>query len=257
MTNLQPHIRCTNEDAAKYAILPGDPQRVDKVKFFLTDVKDIAFNREHKSASGYYKGVKVIVVSTGMGGASTGIAVEELRKIGVEAMIRIGSCGALDKNIKSGDLLIVNGAVRDEGTSKSYIEEIYPAIPDTELLINVINAAKEQKVPYHVGRARSHDSFYTDKEDVIDEYWSSKGILGSDMETAALFTIGGLRGIKTASILNNVVEFEGNLEEGINQYVDGKSAVEQGEKNEIIVALEAFVALDREINGGLKNEEKK
>ena len=77
------------------------------------------------------------------------------------------------------------------------------------------------------------------------------------METAALFTIGGLRGIKTASILNNVVEFEGNLEEGINQYVDGKSAVEQGEKNEIIVALEAFVALDREINGGLKNEEKK
>ncbi len=257
MTNLQPHIRCTNEDSAKYAILPGDPQRVDKVKLFLTDVKDIAFNREHKSASGYYKGVKVIVVSTGMGGASTGIAVEELRRIGVEAMIRIGSCGALDKKIKAGDLLIVNGAVRDEGASKAYVEEIYPAIPDTELLIKVINAAKEKNVPYYVGRARSHDGFYTDKEDEIDEYWSGKGILGSDMETAALFTIGGLRGIKTASILNNVVEFEGNLEHGVNQYVDGKSAVEQGEKNEIIVALEAFVALDKEINGGIRNEDEK
>ena len=95
MKNLQPHIRCSEEDAALYAILPVEPQRVDRFKEYLTDAKEIAFNREHKSVSGYYKGVRVMAVSTGMGGASTAIAVEELSHIGVKAMIRIGSCGGM------------------------------------------------------------------------------------------------------------------------------------------------------------------
>lgn len=245
MSNLQPHIRCSNEDAALYAILPGDPMRVDRIKTFLTDAKDIAFNREHKSVSGYYKGVKVMAVSTGMGGPSTAIAVEELAKIGVKAMIRIGSCGALRAGIKLGDLIIANGAVRDDGASKSYISSIYPAIPDTDLLCDVIGAAKEMGFPYHVGIARSHDCLYGDPKGELDAYWGANNVLGSDMETSTLFVVGGLRGVKTASILNNVVEVEGNLEDGINSYVDGQSAVAEGEKKEIITALEALVALDK------------
>lgn len=244
MKNLQPHIQCSMEDAAKYAILPGDPQRVERIKKFLTDIREIAFNREYKSILGYYKGVKVMVVSTGMGGASTGIAVEELKNIGVEVMIRIGSCGALQQDVHLGDLIIVNGAVRDEGTTKAYIDSIYPAIPDTDLLCTVIDAAKAQGISYHVGRARSHDSFYTEREDEIDQYWAQKGILGADMETAALFTIGGLRGIKTASILNTVVEYDGDLKEEINRYVDGASLMAQGEENEILTALEACLRLE-------------
>ena len=90
---LQPHIRCGIKDSAKYALLPGDPKRIDRIKEFLTDTKEISYNREHRSISGYYKGIKIIAVSTGMGGASTGIVVEELYNIGVEVMIRIGSCG--------------------------------------------------------------------------------------------------------------------------------------------------------------------
>ena len=241
MSELQAHIRLSEKDSAKYAILPGDPGRIDSIKSFLTDGKEIAYNRELRSISGYYKGIKVLAVSTGMGGASTGIAVEELHNIGVEYMIRIGSCGALDPKMKLGDLLVVNGAVRDEGTSKAYIESIYPAIPDTELLINVIKAAKENKVPFYIGKARSHDSFYTDREEEIDRYWSEKGIMGADMETAALFVIGSLRGVKTASILNTVVEYNGNLTDEINNYVDGEISMKQGESNEILVALEAFV----------------
>ncbi|QHQ61600.1 nucleoside phosphorylase [Anaerocolumna sedimenticola] len=241
MSELQAHIRLSVEDSAKYAIMPGDPGRIDNIKTFLTDAKEIAYNRELRSVSGYYKGVKVLAVSTGMGGASTGIAVEELHNIGVEYMIRIGSCGALDPKMKLGDLLLVNGAVRDEGTSKAYIESIYPAIPDTELLINVIKAAKENKVPFYIGKARSHDSFYTDREEEIDKYWSEKGIMGADMETAALFVIGSLRGVKTASVLNTVVEYNGNLTDEINNYVDGEVSMKQGESNEILVALEAFV----------------
>lgn len=244
MSNLQPHIRCTNEDAASYAILPGDPQRVERIKEFLTDVKDIAFNREHKSISGYYKGVKVMAVSTGMGGPSTAIAIEELAHIGVKAMIRIGSCGALCPGIKLGDLVIVNGAVRDDGASRSYVDPAYPAVPDTELLMNVMEAAKTQGFPYHVGLGRSHDCLYGDPKGELDAYWGERGVLGSDMETATLFVVGRLRGIKTASILNNVVEVEGDLKDEINNYVNGESAVAEGEKREIIAALEAFVAYE-------------
>lgn len=255
MKNLQPHIRCAEEDAAFYAILPGDPQRVDRIKEYLTDVKEIAFNREHKSISGSYKGIRVMAVSTGMGGPSTAIAVEELAHIGVKAMIRIGSCGALREGIRLGDLVIVNGAVRDDGASKSYVDSIFPAIPDTELLFNVIEAAKKQEFPYHVGIGRSHDALYAESKGDLNELWGSKGVLGSDMETATLFVVGGLRGVKTASILNNVVEVKGNLKDEINNYVDGVSAVAEGEKREILTALEAFVSLEhKRTNGGSSHE---
>lgn len=244
----QPHIQCSKRDAAPYALLPGDPSRIDKVIPYLSHVRALAFNREYKSIIGEYKGISVMVVSTGIGGASTGIAVEELSRIGVHTMIRIGSCGALSEKISLGDLILINGAVRDEGTSKAYIDSIYPAIPDTALLMELIETAKTNQYPYHVGKIRSHDSFYTDDEAQIDQFWSSKGILGSDMETAALFVIGGLRGIHTASILNTVVPYEGALEVGINEYVSGERKTAQGEQNEILLALETLVKWDKVLN---------
>ncbi|MDC7241174.1 MAG: nucleoside phosphorylase [Spirochaetales bacterium] len=241
MSSKQAHIRLSEEDGARFALLPGDPGRIDHIKTFLDNPEELVFNREMRSVSGTYMGVNVLAVSTGMGGASTGIAVEELRNIGVEYMIRIGSCGALQRGIKLGDLIIVNGAVRDEGASKAYVDPVFPAVPDHGLLFSCVQAAQEQKLSYHVGIARSHDSFYTDREEEIDAYWAGKGVLGCDMETAALFTIGSLRGVKCASILNTVVEFEEDLEQNINDYVDGESIVKKGEADEIRTALEAFV----------------
>lgn len=244
VNDIQPHIRCCSKEAAEYAILPGDPARVDRVKTFLEDPIDIAFNREFKSCTGFYKGIKVMVISTGIGGASTGIVVEELKNIGVKTLIRIGSSGALQPKIKLGDLIIANGAVRDEGTSKAYVEESYPAVPDIDVLISLIQSAKELGFNYYCGKIRSHDSFYTDAEQKIDKYWSEKGILGADMESAALFVIGGLRNLKTASILNVVVESDGNLA-GINNYVNGESVTALGEKKEILTVLEAIVKLEK------------
>lgn len=253
MGEKQAHIRLSKQDSAKYAILPGDPGRIDHIKKYLTDVKELAYNREIRSISGYYKGIKVLAVSTGMGGASTGITVEELHNIGVDYMIRIGSCGALDRSIRLGDLILVNGAVRDDGASKAYIEPIYPAIPDTRLLMATIQAAEELNIRFHIGPGRSHDSFYTDREEEIDAYWSKHGILAADMETAALFTIGALRGVKCASILNTVVEYEKDFENNINDYVNGETVVKQGEAHEIITALEAFV-IENKKSGGKGNE---
>lgn len=240
---LQPHIQLDESIRARYALLPGDPARLDRVAPFLSDVTELACNREFRSLRGSYKGLPVLVISTGIGGASAGIAAEELHKIGVQAMIRIGSCGALQSKVRLGDLIIVNGAVKDDGASNTYSRAVFPAVPDAELMIACIEAAKKQGFAYHVGIARSHDSFYTDQETEIDAYWSRQGVLGADMESAALFTIASLRGFKAASILNNVVAFEQDTAESIASYVDGEDLTMRGERHEILTALEALHSL--------------
>lgn len=240
MPQLQPHIRLGSNHGASCALLPGDPARLDHIKPFLEDTEELAYNREFRSLTGRYQGVRVLAVSTGIGGASAGIAVEELHNLGVTNMIRIGSCGALQPKVKIGDLILVSGAVRDDGTSKTYIDPIFPAVPDTELLFACLGAVKERGYAYHTGIARSHDSFYTDREDEIDAYWSKRGVLGADMETAALYTIGRLRGVRTMSILNNVVAFETDTLDAIGSYVDGETAALRGEEHEILTALDAF-----------------
>jgi uridine phosphorylase len=241
----QPHIRCGREDAAAFAILPGDPERVDRVKAYLDNAVDIAFNREYKSCRGMYRGVPVMVVSTGIGGASAGIAVEELRNIGVETLIRIGSCGALQTGMRLGDLVLACGAVRDDGASRTYIREAYPAVPDTGLLMALVDSATRQGFAHHCGIVHSHDSFYTDHEEASREFWRGHGVLAADMETSALMVIARLRGLKAASILNVVVEQSGNIESSINDYVGGESRTAVGERNEILTALEAIVSLAR------------
>ena len=236
----QAHIQLDESVNAKYAILPGDPARLDHIKKYLDNVEELAYNREFRSLSGFYKGMKVIAISTGIGGSSASIAIEELHNIGVTTMIRIGSCGALQKGIKLGDLIFAEGAIRDDGTSKTYIDVSYPAVPDAELLINCEEYAKEMNWTYHAGIVHSHESFYFDENDAIEEGWSKKGVLSSDMETAALFTVGRLRGIKTASILNNVVLYGEDTADAIGDYADGASLTYEGEKREILVALEAM-----------------
>lgn len=239
----QAHIQLHSDLAVDKVLLPGDPARVDRVKKWLDSPKDLVFNREYKSVIGSYKGTNVLVMSTGMGGPSTGIAVEELANIGIKHAIRIGSCGALQPELQLGDLLIATGAVRDEGTTKAYIEENYPAVPDFQLISFIKQALDTNHYPYHLGLARSHDSFYTDKEAAIDAYWSKKGVLGADMETASLFVIGGLRGIQTASILNVVVTADGDLESGISEFVNAEEKVMDGENHQIEVALEALASI--------------
>lgn len=234
-----PHLKLTDELNISYAILPGDPARVDRVASYLENIEALAYNREFKSICGTYKNIRVLVTSTGLGGPSTGLAIEELSQIGIKAAIRIGSCGALQNQIRIGDLILVQAAIRDEGTSKAYIEEQFPAIPDFSLLSACNQAMETFQYPKHVGIVRCHDSLYTEQKKIADAYYATKNVLGSDMETAALFVVGQLRGIKTASILNCVVEYGERLEENINSYVDGEKAMMLGEEREILSALEA------------------
>ncbi|BBF45004.1 N-Ribosylnicotinamide phosphorylase [Lachnospiraceae bacterium KM106-2] len=243
-----PHIQLTEEQAVKYALLPGAPERIDTIAKLLDEVEALAYNREFRSIKGKYHGVEVMAVSTGIGGPSTAIAVEECAKLGVKAMIRVGSCGALQSNMRVGDLVLVTGALRNDGTSRAYMEQGFPAIPNYELLRSCEESAAEQKFSHHMGITRSHDQIYCEQKEALYEKWSKKGVMASDMETAALFMIGQLRGVKTASILNVVAEYQRSTEDGINQYVNGDKDSLDGEQKELITALEAFVKMERRMN---------
>ena len=242
---VQPHIQLDETLNIKYAILPGDPARVGRIAQQLENVEELKFNREYRSLRGTYKGVPVLAMSTGMGGPSTAIGVEELNNIGVRCAIRIGSCGALQEGIGLGDLIITSGAVRDDGTSAAYVPKQYPAVADPELLAACVRSAREKGVRYHVGIARSHDALYLEPEYDVSQEMSKRGVLGADMETATLLTLAAIRGMKAASILNNVVIWGSDTAESIGSYADGASLTAQGEKDEITVALEAFVRMEK------------
>ena len=241
----QPHIQL-EELGIRYAVLPGDPGRLDRIALQLENVQELAYNREFRSLKGTYRGVPVLAVSTGIGGSSAAIAMEELRSIGVSAMIRIGSCGALQTGIGLGDLIFACGAIRDDGASKAYVDVRYPAVSDTALLSHCIAAARDNGWTHHVGIVHSHESFYIDTNDAESAHWSACGALGADMETAALFTAGRLRGIRTASILNNVVLWGRDTADAIGDYAGGEDRTAVGEQREIAVALEALYRLSRE-----------
>lgn len=196
----QYHINVGKGDVGRYVILPGDPKRVEKIAFYLDDAKLIADSREFITYTGFLDGKKVSVTSTGIGGASAAIALEELCMSGADTFIRVGTCGGIQSKVKSGDLVIATGAVRAEGTSKEYAPIEYPAVSDFTVAQTLIEAAKEKEFPFHAGVVQCKDSFYgqhdPDRMPVSYELnekweaWKRLGVLASEMEAAALFTIG-------------------------------------------------------------------
>ncbi len=161
--------------------------------------------------------------------------------------MRIGSAGALQEGIDLGDLIICEGSVREDGASKTYLPERYPAVPDYRLINHCANVAKENNWPHEVGVVLSHESFYHDEDEEESKYWSKKGVLGTDFETAALYTVGRLRKVHTASILNNVVIWGENTTESVGDYQSGASKTAIGEEREIQCALEAMYRLEQEL----------
>ena len=210
----QYHINLSKENTAKYAILPGDPGRVEKIAKLLDKPKEIAFNREYKTYEGYLDSQKVLVVSTGIGGPSTAICVEELAKIGVDTFIRVGTCGGMQLNVNAGDLVIANGAIRMEGTSREYLPIEFPAVADFEVTSALSKAAKKLEFPHHIGVVQAKDSFYSqhdpDSMGVSDELkskwksWIKGGCLASEMESAALYIVSAVRRLRAGSIFHCV-----------------------------------------------------
>lgn len=238
----QPHINCESRNVAELVIVCGDPARVARIASLGQNPLHISTNREFTVYETIFNDKRVTVCSTGIGGVSALIALEELVRCGAKQVIRVGSAGALQKNIKLGDIIVVEGAVRHDGASQSYVEVAYPALADFSLTTNLLNELNHLGHTHYSGIVRSHDSFYTDNEEQLCTYWSSQGVLGADMETGALLTLGRLRGIKVAALLCNVVEYLAELESSIAEYQNSDALLTNSER---VASLAALVAITK------------
>ncbi len=205
----QYHTQVGPEDIGQYVIMPGDPKRCEKIAKFFDNPVLVADSREFVTYTGTLGGVKVSVTSTGIGGPSAAIAIEELSKCGAHTFIRVGTCGGMQTEVCGGDIVIASGAIRMEGTSREYAPIEYPAVPDVTAMNALIKAAEELKIPHHVGVVQCKDSFFGQHEPEVMpvsyelenkwQAWLRMGCLASEMESAALFIAGSFLRVRVAS----------------------------------------------------------
>lgn len=195
----QYHLQVGKGDVGRYVIMPGDPKRCAKIAKYFDDARLVADSREYVTYTGYLDGEMVSVTSTGIGGPSAAIAMEELVMSGADTFIRIGTCGGMQTEVMSGDVVIATGAIRMEGTSREYAPIEYPAVADYQLVNALAAGAKALEQRYHVGVVQCKDSFYGQHAPETKpvgyellhkwEAWKRLGCLASEMESAALFVV--------------------------------------------------------------------
>ncbi len=212
--NEQYHIKLTEEHSARYAILPGDPGRVEKIAALLDEPRQLCYNREYNSYLGYLCGERVLVVSTGIGAPSAAICIEELAKIGVECFIRVGTCGGMQPTVAPGDLVVATGAIRSDGTSREYMPIEFPAVADFNVTSAICSAARKLGYNYHAGVVQAKDSFYCqhspesapNSAELLQKWyaWKRGGCLASEMESGILFILGSVRRLRTGAVFHCV-----------------------------------------------------
>jgi len=241
----QYHIHLSPGDIGEYVLLPGDPARSDRVAQYLDNPLLVANNREHRTFTGTYKGVKIAVTSTGMGCPSAAIACEELINIGATCLVRIGSTAALQEGINIGDLLVSTGSMKNEGTSKFYVPDCFPAVPDFDFTRMLIDTGKEmqkeQKFGFLYGINASDDAFYGETPEWIEKL-HSLGVMNVEMESSAIFTVCHRRKVRGAMIS----AVSGNLVTGEVVYETENKKLAEGWDQEIKVVLEAIYRFDAE-----------
>ncbi len=250
----QYHIAAEPGQIGGYCILPGDPGRCEKIAAFLDEPYRVGMNREYQIYCGTLEGELVTVCSTGIGGPSTAIAVEELAACGAHTMIRVGTCGGIALPVKAGDLVVASGAIRQDGTSREYAPPEFPAVPDASVLRALMDGAETLGYSYHTGVVQSKDSFYGQHSPARMpiagellakwEAWKRLGVLGSEMEAATLFTVGASLGLATGAVFLSVWN-----QERFVAGLDPDSAEAHDTEGAIRVAVEAVRSLIRKNRG--------
>ena len=203
------HIQCKAGNVGRYCFLPGDPGRCEKIAAYFDNPVKIQSNREYTTYTGTLLGEKVSVCSTGIGGPSAVIAMEELHNIGADTFIRVGTCGGIALQVKSDDVVIATGAVRHEGASREYAPIEFPAVSDYQVQEALVQAAKNLGKPWHAGVVQCKDSFYGQHsparmpvaQELLYKWeaWKRLGVLASEMESAALFVVAAALGCRCGS----------------------------------------------------------
>jgi uridine phosphorylase len=242
---MQYHIRLKPGDVGEYVLLPGDPHRVLRIAKHLDDVREIMFNREYRTVTGIYKGITVSATSTGIGCPSASIAVEELANIGATHFIRVGSTGALQPEVKTGDIIINIASMRNEGTTRFYVDNGFPAVANHFLTHALIEAAlslrDERSFKLHVGLNATDDAFYGETPEFI-EMLSKHKLLNVEAESAAIFAIAHMRGLKAAMVCG----VSGNLVTADVEYEGENTLLIKAWEDAIAIALEGIYRYEQD-----------
>jgi len=232
---IQKHIRAAPGDVAEWVLLPGDPGRARRIADRFDERRLVAENREYILFTGAYRGVPVSVCSTGIGGPSAAIALEELIRVGGRNFIRVGSCGGRQEHIPIGSLIVVTGAYRGEGTSRAYLPLGFPAVADLDITNGLIRAAESLGYEVFVGLGYTRDAYYVQDQE-LNRILKEAGVVAADNECSTLFVVGCLRGVRVGAVLatdsNIWLPEQPSLEEKERLF-------REGEKRAIDVALEA------------------
>jgi len=250
-TGIQYHLHIKEGDVGRYVILPGDPKRVPLIAKHFDDAKQVADSREYVTYTGFLDGEKVSVTSTGIGGSSASIAMEELYKCGSDTFIRMGTCGGIALPVMGGDVVIATGAVRMEGTSREYAPIEFPAVASFEVVQALAEAANMLGKRSHIGVVQCKDSFYGQHDpaimpvsyDLINKWeaWKRLGVLASEMESAALFVVAARLGARCGSAFSVV----GNQEREILGMDNPKLHDTEDAIRVTVQALRNLIAIDR------------
>ncbi|MFB6162741.1 MAG: nucleoside phosphorylase [Halococcoides sp.] len=239
------HLRVDPGDCADIALLPGDPGRVDRIASHLDESTHMADNREYRLVNGSYEGRSVTICSTGVGSPSAAIAVEELSQVGVETVVRVGTIGALQPDIATGELIVPTAAAKDEGTTKRYESPSIPAVATPSVATAIAESARATEVTAHVGPIVTDDAFYAETDAYVAD-WEAANLLGVEMEAAAILSLARRRGMDAGAIC----AVDGNLvagtQKGTEEVPDDEElpdAAREGVDREIQVALEALTDL--------------
>ncbi len=248
----QYHIHCAQGDVGRYVILPGDPGRCEKIAALFDDAHFVSQNREYTVYTGTLLGEKVSVCSTGIGGPSAAIAMEELHNIGADTFIRTGTCGGIELDVRSGDVVVATGAIRFEHTSREYAPLEYPSVANFEVTTALVNASRALGKRTHTGVVQCKDSFYgqhsPDKSPVSYELkakweaWKRLGVKASEMESAALFVVADALRCRCGSCFHVVWNQEreaAGLDQAMSE--DTSAAVRVA-----VEALKLLIAADRQ-----------
>lgn len=240
------HINVSKSQIGKYVFIPGSVERATLIADYLDKPKKIMHNREYLTYTGSLAGVPVSVVSTGIGGPSAAIAVEELYACGAHTMMRIGSCASTSANVKIGDVCIPNGAIRMEGTGSHYLPIEFPAVPDYMMLKELEAASIKLNIPYNVGVTITKDSFYSEVSPEtkpvfyeLKEKWEAYekgGATNTSMECSILFLVAASLGIRMSSVMVNATHYK-------NYTNDAKDYPAKWEDRAIRVGIEAMTEI--------------
>ncbi|HXZ98868.1 MAG TPA: nucleoside phosphorylase [Candidatus Binatia bacterium] len=252
----QYHLQAEPGDVGAYVLLPGDPARCRRIAERLEGPRQVAANREFTTFSGSLDGVPVSVTSTGIGGPSTAIAVEELVKLGASTLVRVGTCGSLGARLEAGDVVIVQAAARGEGTTSHYAPTGFPAVADLDVTLALREAARAAGFRHRVGVVLTNDAFYAEMEpesfpmeaEIRERWraWARAGCLAAEMESATLLTVAAVRGVRAGAVLAVIDEASA----GLLGLPDAGGLPIDPAIDTAVAGLRRLIAADRDRGGG-------